>query len=182
MGALLVCLAVLSQAPTATPAPFKWADARTSREAWLDVQALAEIEPSAEGARALRALDAAATFEAASPRVGLWQLSTFEAAQVLARLEAKLPGHFAPVFHDDNSTASKLRVPAGGVLVWLEATADVARFVERHGLRLKLNLGKGTLLVASAPGVASLALTAELRADLAVKTVMPNWWLKAHKR
>ena len=40
MGALLVCLSLLSQAPAAPPAPWKWADARAPREAWLDVQAL----------------------------------------------------------------------------------------------------------------------------------------------
>jgi hypothetical protein len=182
MNALVVCLSLLAQAPAVTPTAWKWADARAPREAWLDVQAIAEVEPSAEGAQALRALDASATFETASPRVGLWQLSTFEAARVLAALEAKLPGHFAPVFHDDNSTASKLRVPAGGVLVWLDPSADAARFVERHGLVLRQNLGKGTLLVGSAPGAASLQLTTELRKDPAVKTVMPNWWLKAHKR
>ena len=179
IGALLISL-VLSQATT--PAPWKWADSRAPHEAWLDLQAIAEVEPSAEGAVALHALDPRAALESGSPRVGLWQLSTNDAARVLAALEAKLPGHFAPVFHDENSTAAKLRVPAGGVMIWLHPSADVARFVERHGLVVKQNFGNGTLLVFSAPGAAALALTTALRADAAVKTVTPNWWFRAHRR
>lgn len=181
--ALLVAL-VVSQAPTAgsAPSPWKWSDSRAQHDAWQDVQAVAEVDPSPAGALALQALDAKATLESASPRVGLWQLSSTHAVTVLASLEATMPGHFAPVFHDENSTASKLRVPAGGVLVWLAPSADVAGFVAKHALVVKRDFGMSTLLVGSAPGAASLALTTALRADPAVKTVMPNWWFRAHKR
>ena len=183
MSALLVSL-VVSQAPARVPAPspWKWSDGRAQHDAWLDVQAIAEVEPSPQGTLALKTLDAKATLEAGSPRVGLWRLSSNTAASVLASLEAKLPGRFAPVFHDEPSTASKLRVPAGGVLIWLDASADAARFLSRHGLVVKQDFGKGTLLVGSAPGSATLALTTVLRADPAVKTVMPNWWFRAHLR
>ena len=184
MKMLLVCLALLAQTaePVLSAGSFKWADGRASREAWLDVQAIAEVEPSVEGARAVQALDSGARLDPVSPRVGLWQLSTTDASRVLASLERKLPGHFAPVFHDEPSTASKLRVPVGGVMIWLDASADAAQFVQAHGLVVKQSFGQGTLLVASPPGAASLALATALRSDPAVKTVMPNWWFRAVKR
>jgi hypothetical protein len=174
-------LAVALAQASVAPASFKWSDARADYDAWLDVQAIAEVEPSVEGAAAVKALSPLATRETPSPRVALWQLPGNDAARVLAVLEQKLPGHFAPVFHDDATTAAKLRVPAGGVMVWL-APAEVARFVVRHGLIVTRDFGNGTLLVASAAGAASLSLSASLRTDPAVKTVMPNWWLKPHKR
>ena len=180
--ALLVAL-LLTQAPTVTlTAPWKWSDSRAQHEAWLDVGTIAEVEPSAEGASALHALDAKATLAEGSPRVALWQLTSNNAATVLAALEAKLPGHFAPVFHDENSEGSKVRVPAGGVLVWLASSADAARFVQLHGLVVGRDFGNGALLVSAPAGAATLALATALRADPAVKTVMPNWWFRAHKR
>ena len=184
MKALLVSLAILTQAPVSTSAtaPWSWNDSRGPREAWLDLRAIAEIDPSFEGAQALHALDVAALEQPGSPRVRLWSLSLSNAAAVLAALEAKLPGHFAPVFHDEQSAASKLRVPAGGVLVWLTPTADVARLIARHRLVVRQRFGNATLLVEAAPGAVSLALTSALISDPDVKTAMPNWWFRAHRR
>ena len=163
-------------------APLQWSDGNQQRQAWPDASAIAEIEPSAQGAAALRGLDEKATPTSGSPRVALWRLSASNAADVLAKLDSKLPGHFAPVFHDEQSPASKLRVPAGDVLVWLHSAAEAKRFVEQRGLVLRKDLGAGLLLVQSAPGAATLSLAATLRADKRVKTVMPNWWLRAVRR
>ena len=148
----------------------------------VDARAIAEIEPSPAGAAALNALDPKAAILERSARVGLWQLSTGNSAAVLATLDAQLPGHFAAVFHDERIPASKLRVPAGGVLVWLEPSTNAARWVEQHRLVVKQSFADGTLLVECAPGKASLELAATLRADLRVKQVMPNWWLRAVRK
>ena len=170
MTALLVVLAT---------APVGWGE---GRQAFLDSSALAEIHPSPEGAAALRALDPEAVVRERSGRVSLWQLSAGSAARVLAVLETKLPGHFAAVFHDEPSAGSKLRVPAGGVLVWLEASTNAERWAVQRGLVVKQSFGSGTLLLESAPGAASLALATTLRSDPRVRIVMPNWWLRAVRR
>lgn len=149
---------------------------------WRDAGQIAEVAPSEEGAAAVRALDADAFVTSASPRVSLWRLSGLNAAEVLTALEGKLPGRFAPVFRDGPGPGSKLRVPAGGVLVWLHSAADAARFVGQHRLVVKQDFGNGTLLVGSAPGAASLALTAALLEDRRVKAVIPNWWLRAVRK
>ncbi|MBS1152579.1 MAG: hypothetical protein H6Q89_4277 [Myxococcaceae bacterium] len=170
---------LLALAGLLAAAPVSWGQ---GRQAFVDPQAIAEIEPSAAGAAALRELDPKAVVQPGSPRVSLWQLSGATSEQVLAALEAKLPGHFAPVLHDERSPASKLRVPAGGVLVWLEASIDPAGWAEQRRLAVKQDFGRGLLLLESAPGAATLSLAAALRADKRVKTVMPNWWLRAVRR
>jgi hypothetical protein len=169
-SALLVLLAA---------APLSWGD---GRQAFVDASTVAEISPSSEGAEALRALDPKALVREGSPRVRLWQLSSASSGQVLATLEAKLPGRFAPVFHDERNPASKLRVPAGGVLVWLAASTDVDRWAVERGVVVKQRFENGTVLLESAPGAATLALAEKLRSDKRVKVVMPNWWLRAVRR
>lgn len=169
-AALLVLLAA---------APLKWGE---GRQAFLDVSTLAEVEPSAAGAAAVRALDSKAEVREGSPRVSLWQLSGSDAERILALLEGKLPGRFAAVFHDEPNPASKLRVPAGGVMVWLTPSTRPDAWARQRGLVVKQDFGNGTLLVESAPGAATLALAAALRSDKRVKVVMPNWWLRAVRR
>ena len=149
---------------------------------FVDPSSLAEIEPSPSGAAALRALDAKASVNESSGRVSLWKLSGGNSVQVLAALEAKLPGHFAAVFHDEPNPASKLRVPAGGVVVWLDANTNPERWALERAVVVKQSFGDGVLLLQSAPGAASLALAAALRTDKRVKSVMPNWWLRAVRR
>lgn len=112
----------------------------------------------------------------------LWSLSQPHAAQLLAELDAALPGRFTAVFHDEPHAGSKLRVPAGGVLVWLDASIDPARWAAQHQHVVLQNFGNGTLLLQSAPGEATLALAAAVRRDKRVKRAMPNWWLRAVKR
>lgn len=160
-------------------APLRWGD---GRQAFVDASAVAEIEPSAEGSAALRDLDPRAFIREGSPRVSLWQLSGGDSSRVLEALEAKLPGHFAAVFHDEPNPASKLRVPAGGVLVWLDDATSPEQWAEQRGLIVKQSFGKGTVLVESRPGAATLALAARLSTDSQVKRVMPNWWLRAVRR
>lgn len=160
-------------------APLSWGE---GRQAFVDVGAIAEVTPSEAGAAAVRGLDPKATVTQSSPRVSLWTLSGTNAAAVLAALDAKLPGHFAAVFHDEKSAASKTRVPAGGVLVWLEPSTNPEAWAARKKLVLKQNFGNGTLLLDSAPGAATLALAASLRSDSKVKTVMPSWWLRAVRK
>lgn len=143
-----------------------------------DPRVIAEILPSAEGSAALHALDAQAQSTVGSPRVLLWRLSADRAADVLAALEAKLPGHFAPVIVE----GAKLRVPAGGVLVWLKSAPDAAAFVDAHRLVVQRDFGAGTLLVESLPGAQTLALSSALLRDERVKTASPNWWLRGVRR
>lgn len=156
--------------------PLSWGD---GRQAFVDPAAIAEIVPSAAGAAALRELDSKAVVAQSSPRVSLWTLSGSNAVAVLASLEAKLPGHFAAVFHDERSPGSKLRVPAGGVLVWLDALVDPERWAVQRGVAVKQSFGNGTLLLQSEPGAATLALASALRSDKRVRVAMPNWWLRA---
>jgi hypothetical protein len=160
-------------------APLQWGE---GRQAFVDVSALAEIEPSPAGAAAMRELDPAAVVREGSPRVSLWKLSAADSARILAALDAKLPGHFAAVFHDEPNPASKLRVPAGGVLVWLDPSINPDRWAAERKLVLKQTFTNGTLLAESRPGAATLALAAKLRTDKSVKVVMPNWWLRAARR
>lgn len=154
MSAALALLVVLAAAP--------------------DPQAIAEVAPTAEGAAALRSLDADAQVAETTPRVQLWRLSRANAGLVLAALDAKLPGHFAVVVRD----GPKTRVPVGGVMVWLKPGADAAKLPAR----VVRDFGKGVLLLDAAPGAATLNLSEALAADPRVARAMPNWWLRAVKR
>lgn len=133
---------------------------------------IAEVVPSPEGAAALRALDARAEATERSPRVLLWKLSAANSAQVLAALDAKLPGHFAVVVSD----GPKTRVPAGGVLVWLKPGVAPDAFGAGRVI------APGLVLLDSAPGVATLKRAVALAQDPRVAQAMPNWWLRAVRK
>lgn len=133
---------------------------------------LAEVQPTDAGAAALRALDPSAFPTERSPRVVLWRVA--DADQALRTLEVTHPGRFAPVFREGGKT----KVPAGGVLVWVKDRS----VVDARRLTVERDFGGGLLLVASMPGVETLALSDALAADPRVARAMPNWWLRAVKR
>ncbi len=135
---------------------------------------VAEVEPSPAGAAVMAEVDAKAVVFERTPRVALWRVSV----DVLARLEAKLPGHFAAVIHD----GPKTRVAAGGVMVWLAPGVNPELWASLRRVNVKQNFGSGTLLLESAPGTSSLALAAALQSDKRVVRAAPNWWLRAHRR
>ncbi len=133
---------------------------------------IAEVVPTEGGAAAVRALDPSAFPTERSPRVLLWRVA--DAATLLPKLEAKHPGRFAPVFRENGKT----KVPAGGVLIWVRDRS----VVDARKLTVERDFGNGILLIASAPGAATLTLSDALAADPRVTRAMPNWWLRAVKR
>lgn len=133
---------------------------------------LAEVGPTDASAAALSAVDPSAVRTERSARVQLWRVT--DAGKALRTLEATHPGKFAPVFRDGGKT----KVPAGGVLVWVKDRA----VVDARKLTVLRDFGGGLLLVASMPGVETLALSDALAADARVQRAMPNWWLRAVKR
>ncbi|GEM_PF-3083843 len=129
---------------------------------------VAEVGPTDSGAAAMKAAGGEVVQRTA--RVVLWRVP--DAAAVLA------DPRFTAVFHD----GPKLRVPAGGVVVWLAGSTNVAAWASERGVVVEKVLREGVLLLQSAPGTASLTLAEALKKDSRVKSATPNWWLRAAKK
>jgi hypothetical protein len=112
-----ISLVVLSQVvttpvtPPAAPewgAPITYTAAGQQRQVYVNPVLVAEPKPSAEGAAAVRALDASAVVVVDRPTMRVWRVAS--SAAVLARRPSWLP-----VLHDLPSGAGRLQVPVGVV-------------------------------------------------------------------
>ncbi len=92
----------------------------------------------------------------------------------------------SPVYRDQPGDSGSARALPGGVLLRFKAgTAEARRdaLLSRHGLTRLREIGNGTdaVLVASAPGEASLTLANRLHESGDFAAASPNWW-RPHRR
>lgn len=92
----------------------------------------------------------------------------------------------SPVYRDQPGDTGSARALPGGVLLRFKpGTAEAQRdaLLSRHGLTRLREVGTGTdaVLVASAPGDASLTLANRLHESGDFAAASPNWW-RPHRR
>lgn len=179
------------KAPAATAAlpaswgtPRAWSDGVRARKAWADPVTLAELQPDAAFAEAVRrAIEPTATVAGERARVRLWTVS--DAAAVRAKLSPSLSARALVVWRDAPSTHAAERIAAGGLVLRFAAGRDdlaVAAFLAAHGLTLTQRLAADLVLLECAPGDAGWALAERLGHEPGVSLAMPNWWRMGHPK
>lgn len=156
--------------------PVTWREGTEERAAYVNPGLLAELNPTDRGARAVKALDAAASSRCPTPEVCLWTVTDARAA--LRALAADQPGNFAPVLHDEPSSRAALRVAVGVVVLFPRAASRGAAeaWLAAQRVALKRWAAPGMAVVQSGPGVEALALAARLAVVPGAELVVPDWW------
>lgn len=162
-----------------------WSEAGEARKAWLDPKAIVELDATAEGRKAVLAIDRAAT----SRNVGkarLWRLST-DGGRVLEKLASTAPrGRFHAVHRDAPSTTGRARALTGELLVTV-ATAQVPTARKLLASKLlevvkALPAPPGTFRVRPMARVDPIVLASKLEGAPGIVSATPNWWLEVAPR
>ncbi len=191
IGALGLSGSAYSQTPDDSGQVFTWMEEGKVRKVWLNPNLIAEFNPApapapaatpGEGVRQAKGLTGS------GPAVRFWALDaeTPSGTGMAAMKRANPAGRFSPVFHANPGGGAKMALP-GNVIVsldpaWSSGQADV--WAEANGLTVvsRLAFGKNILLIASPPGLETLATTNTLSGLEGVVQAVPNWWTERFTR
>ncbi len=171
---------------------YTWHDGERVRTIWLNPSLIVEFNSSARNRRVMgRIYPQAKSTNGSSERehgVRIWQVEPvagLDAREMVKTLMAQAPGaRYSPVFHDGPSPESRMRAMPGNVIVYPKQrwSAEAAeRWAAAHNLEIVrfLDIGRGVIIVRSAPGLASLELANDLSEHGNVLTAFPDWWQEA---
>ena len=171
---------------------YTWHDGDKVRTIWLNPRLIVEFDSSARGRRVMgRIYPQAKSTNGSSERehgVRIWQaepVAGHDAREMVKTLMAQTPGaRFSPVFHDGPSPESRMRAMPGNVIVYPKQrwnAEQAGRWAAAHNLEIVrfLDIGRGVIVVRSAPGLASLELANDLSEHGNVLTAFPDWWQEA---
>lgn len=169
---------------------YVWYDGNRERQIWLNPQAVAEFNPSAEGEASVKQVSPAATelpVKHAQQSVRFWQMDN--AGNNAARsLRASHPqGKYSAVFHDGPNSAGRMRALPGNIIVYLDPqwdSAAVKQWLGRHKLEVvnKLEIGPNIYVIKTGPGMEALDTANALYRSGEVKAAFPDWWLEVAKK
>ena len=174
-----LCCAVLGSAgaqtidklqPAGKDGIYEWYDGGQVRRVVIDPAHVAEF-----GQR----LESASTPVAKANGVRIWRRDDSAAARAGAE------GNASPVFR--SADGGGMRALPGNVIVKLDPSwhaGQVASWLSANGLRevRRLPLGGNVLVVASPPGLESLALANRLQQSGSVVSAQPDWWEQTEAR
>ena len=161
---------------------FTWVEEGKVRKVWLNPNLIAEFNPAAGPSAPGTGVRQAKELSGSGPTIRFWALDAATPLEVgMSMMKSAHPtGAFSPVFHANPGGGAKMALP-GNVIVFLDpdwSPGQASAWAQANGLTVvsQLGFGKNLFLIASPPGLETLAAANAISALEGVVQAVPNWW------
>jgi hypothetical protein len=163
-------------------------DGEVRRTLWISNELVAEVAPSVAGRAEVLKLDAQAEERPTRQQgVRVWRVRAAQGADEAAKQMTRAELRFSPVVHDSASSSSALAALPGGVVAtfppsWQRARIDTWLAARKLKIAEEVVADANMFLVATPPGLESIAIANQLHETGELVSCTPNLWRETSTR
>ncbi len=163
-------------------------DGDVRRTLWISNELVAELAPSVAGRAEVFKLDAQAEERSTRQQgVRVWRVRAPQGAEDAAKQLTRAELRFSPVVHDSASSSSPIAALPGGVVAtfppsWQRARIDTWLAARKLKIAEEVVADANMFLVATPPGLESIALANQLHETGELVGCTPNLWRETSTR